>query len=80
MATIRVTRELLEWALDLPANVELTGDAITAVDGVECLTFEVKVAGGVANGPSGLAADGTYALQYEETEHGLQLVSAIPVT
>lgn len=78
--TIRVTRELLEHALDLPANVTVTGDVeMTRVGEVECITFDVEVAGGVANGPSGIVEGGSYALQYEETDFGLTIVSAVAI-
>jgi len=75
MATIRVTRELLEYALDLPEGVQLLDALVswTTVEGVQCLTF--MTAGGTAD----LPAEGSFALQYEETETGMQLALAVPL-
>lgn len=76
MATIRVTRELLEYALDLPQGVtiEAIASAPVIVDGVVCIQLTV------AGEDEPWAGDGLLALQYEETERGTSLVSAIPVT
>jgi hypothetical protein len=75
MATIRVTRELLEYALDLPEGVHLLEAACEweTIDGVETASFLTR-----GESPD-LPRTGHFALQYEETETGLQLVSAVPV-
>lgn len=77
MARIRITRELLEHLLDLPAEnqISLTVPAHgVIVGGVECFVFTV---GG--DSPVLPADGGLWALQYEETDEGTSLVSAIPV-
>ncbi len=76
MATIRVTKELLEYVLDLPRGVHLleaSGEWET-VDGVETISFVTT-----GDDPVYGAGNRKLALQYEETEHGLMLVSAVPV-
>lgn len=76
MAKIRITRELLDHLLDLPESNQITPNEAVAVDvdGVICFVFDVT-------GDSQLLPYGTttYALQYEETEVGTSLVSALPV-
>lgn len=84
MAKIRITRELLEHLLDLPANVTVVRDSTLGwsdVEGEEIVTLLVDIAGNKANGSLALTNDDrTYALQYTETEIGTSLVSAIPVS
>lgn len=74
MAKIRVTRELLEHLLDLPEGVTITAAGwIDRVDEVPVVCFYVE-------GPPPFHQEVELALQYEETEAGTSLVSAIPVT
>lgn len=73
MAIIRVTRELLEHALDLPEGLGLGHPQATTVEDVDCYIFETT------GGPAPFDGPGHLALQYEETGRGLALVSAIPV-
>ena len=75
MAKLRVTRELLEYALDLPEGLTLTGitGPITLTDGVEVVELEVIGAS------VGVAEDGSYALGYTETEIGATLTEIVPV-
>lgn len=81
MATIRITRELLEHALDLPEGVTIRGALNTygvlgldSVDGVPILKFKVDGPDEPWSGKNELA------LQYEENHEGFSLVSAIPVS
>ena len=82
MSRIRITVDALEHMLDLPEGVAITGAALPyvhEVDGVRCMTFNIKVADHDAGGMTN-DADVLYALQYEEDEDGqVALVSAIPV-
>lgn len=73
MATIRVTRELLEYALDLPEGVKLTAARTEQVGDTECFAFDTE--GDAAD----LPAEGRFALHHEETDAGLSLVSAVPI-
>lgn len=76
---IRITSTLLEHALDLPEGcviVKLGGT--TVVDGVPCISFGLSVLPGTPAAEV-FSEDRLYALQYEETEVGTSLVSAIPV-
>ena len=75
MATVRVTQEFLEYALDLPEGVEIVAsEGVVDVDGVCCFVFTTT--GHAPNVPS----EGSYALQYETGEHGVpELVAAVPV-
>lgn len=80
MARIRVTTQLLEHLLDLPVGVGLTDVIeIKEVDGdgskVQVVVFEIMGESEELDG----WAEVEYALQYEETQHGTSLVSAIPV-
>lgn len=77
MARIRVTRELLEHLLDLPEGISVVPStpAWAVKDGHLLIMFEVSGNDEVFD----VGPDATYALQYEETEHGTSLVSAIPV-
>jgi hypothetical protein len=76
MAKLRVTRELLEFALDLPDGV-----VITAISGPTTLTDGVEVFDMVVDSEaSEILADGSYALGYEETESGLALTDIVAVT
>lgn len=79
MATIRITRELLEYVLDLPEGVHITGASSLLVDyagedSTPVLSFDVT-----GPAPYGDDSNVVLALQYEENEHGCQLVAAIPV-
>lgn len=76
MAIIRVTQELLEYALDLPEGVELVGsEGAVEVDGVRCFVF--RTSGEADNFPD----EGDFALQYDTGEFGEpELLAAIPVT
>lgn len=77
MAIVRVTRELLEYALDLPEGVSLVTLAspvtVEQVDGIDVFSFHTR-----GESPD-LPAEGNFALAYEETEDGLRLVSAVPL-
>ncbi len=78
MAKIRITRELLEHLLDLPADVSIVTSPISWVftRGHQFLAV-LEVDGNPEMFTAGREA--TYALQYEETDLGTSLVSAIPV-
>lgn len=76
MATVRITRELLEYALDLPPGNQLTLTAAgepVIVEGVECFQFTL------VGESETIPAQGAFALQYAEDDDGLHLVSAVPV-
>lgn len=76
MAKLRVTRELLEYALDLPEGVTITAISgpVPLADGTEVIELQVV-------GDHDLFPDPTvtYACGYDETENGMALVEAVPV-
>lgn len=80
MARIRLTTELLEHLLDLPEGAEVTDvwGAFTE-DGTRLVMFDLEVATGSPAAGVLQGEETVYALQYEETEVGTSLVSAIPV-
>lgn len=75
MAQVRVTQELLEFALDLPEGVKLVGvEGMVDVEGVSCFVFTTS------GHAAGVPAEGSYALQYETNDDGMpELVAALPV-
>lgn len=76
MAYIRITSELLEHLLDLPDGVAIVDvHSFKRVEDIPVVVLEVAGEGGGINGWD----DTEYALQYQETESGTSLVSAIPV-
>lgn len=65
-AKLRVTRELLEYALDLPDGV-----TIVEVSGPTTLTDGTEVVELVVEGTTDdIEAGGSYALGYAESHHG----------